>query len=300
MRSLSRRRPVVAFLVLAIAVTLLVFGLPVLSEAGIGLFPVELPGVAPFVAVAALALVLTAFWVTRAADGSPGVKEFRGRVFRFRVNPLWYLFAVLLLPATALVTAIVVTGPGVVDELMARPDLLLAILVEAVLAFVLVNWWEEAAFTGFVLHRLQPRFGPVRASVLTTWAQALVHLPLVFVADGVTTGRVAAGDVPIYLAALFVLPIPVRMIITWLYNTAKESIPVVGLFHAGLGVATGTVFIPEIASTFNQFWVYAGFAVIAIVILAMTRGRLGYETPAVGASEAIRPLPGGGLAGMTS
>ncbi|HXV71229.1 MAG TPA: CPBP family glutamic-type intramembrane protease [Acidimicrobiia bacterium] len=295
MRSLSRRRPVAAFILFAIAVTGVVFGLPLLSVNGIGLIPVELPAMEPFVLVEAVALVLIALMVTRMADDSPGVREFRGRIFRFRVNPLWYLFALLALPTTALVTAIVVSGPGAVAELWAQPELLLAILVNAIGAFVLVNWWEEAAFTGFVLHRLQPRFGPVRASVLTTWAQALVHVPLVFVADGVTTGRVAAADVPVYLVALFLLPIPVRIVITWLYNVARQSIPVVGLFHAGLGVATGTAFIPEIAPDFNQFWVYAGFAAVAAVVLTVTKGRLGYEAPASESWGVSHPLQRGDL-----
>jgi membrane protease YdiL (CAAX protease family) len=290
---------VAAFVFFAIAATAVVFGLPLLSEDGIGLISVELPAMEPFVVVEAVALVFIALMVTRAADGSSGVREFRGRIFRFRVHVLWYLFALFLLPATALVTAILVSGPGAVGELIARPELLLGILVNAIGAFVLVNWWEEAAFTGFVLHRLQPRFGPVRASVLTTWAQALVHVPLVFVADGVTTGRVAAADVPVYLVALFLLPIPVRLVITWLYNEARQSIPVVGLFHAGLGVATGTAFIPEVAPDFNQFWVYAGFAMVAGVVLAMTRGRLGYEATA-GSSEVSRPLQRGDLSELTS
>jgi hypothetical protein len=62
-----------------------------------------------------------------------------------------------------------------------------------------------------------------------------------------------------------------------LYNSAGYSIPVVGLFHAGLGVATGSLLLPEIASGFNQTWVYAGFAVVAAIVLAFTKGRLGYE-----------------------
>ena len=203
--------------------------------------------------------------------------ELRRRVFHFRVKPLWYLLALSILPLAAVITATGVTGANVVAEFFSRQDLMAALAVEALIAFLLVNWWEEAAFTGFVLHRLQPRMGPVRASVVTTWVQALVHVPLVFVAGGVTDGRVAADQVPFYLAALFILPIPVRLLITWLYNTAGHSIPVVGVFHAGLGVATGSLLLPEIASGFDQTWVYAGFAVVAAIVLALTRGRLGYE-----------------------
>ena len=67
--------------------------------------------------------------------------------------------------------------------------------------------------------------------------QAALHLPLVFIADGVTTGRVAPENIPFYLVALFVLPIPVRMTLTWIYNSSGRSVPIAGLYHAGLGVA---------------------------------------------------------------
>jgi membrane protease YdiL (CAAX protease family) len=285
MRSLSRHRPIGAFLLLMTVITILVFGLPLLSQGGLEVVPVELPGVAPFVLVAALSIFATSRWVTSAAEGPKGVRAFRRRVFRFRVNPLWFVLALAMLPMTALVTASVATGSNVVAEFFTRPDLMLAVVVEAVIAFMFVNWWEEAAFTGFVLHRLQPRIGPVRASVVTTWVQALAHVPLVFVAGGVTEGRVPADEIMVYLAALFILPIPVRMLITWLYNTTGKSIPVVGLFHAGLGVATGTVLIPEITNGFNQTWVYAGFAIVASIVLAFTRGKLGYQSGAATDSE---------------
>ena len=150
-------------------------------------------------------------------------------------------------------------------------------IVSALVAFVLVNWWEETAWTGFVLQRLQPVMGPIRASIVTTWLQAIVHLPLVFVAGGVTDGRVPAEQIPFYLVALFVLPISVRLVLTWLYNSTGRSLPIVGLYHAGLGVATGTGFLPMLAPDVNPVWVYAAFAVLAAAVLVATRGRLGFE-----------------------
>ena len=182
-----------------------------------------------------------------------------------------------LLPAAALATAIVIGGFDVMGSIAGSvPEVLAVIVVGSLLAFALVNWWEEAAWTGFALERLQPRLGPIGASVVTTWLQALIHLPLVFIAGGVTDGRVSAELVPFYLVALFVLPIPVRIALTWLYNASGRSVPVVGLAHAGLGVAAGSAFLPAFAPGVDPVWVYAGFAVVGIVILAITRGRLGF------------------------
>lgn len=276
MRRFSRDHPLSAFLAVAYGFTAMVFAVPLLSDIGLGLIPVELPGVAPFIVIASFGLVAAAFFVTRLADGRSGVTEFRQRVFRFGVNPIWFVVALILLPLTAVATTVVALGSGPVSTLAAHPALLGTALVEALLAFVLVNWWEEAAWTGFALHRLQPRIGPVWASVVTTWMQAIVHLPLLFVLDGVTTGRVETSDLPLYLGALFVLPIPVRLIITWMYNSSANSVPVVGLFHAGLGIATGSAWIPAFAPGLEPTWVYAGFAMVALSVLTVTKGRLGY------------------------
>lgn len=286
MRSFIRTRPITAFLVIAYILVGAVFALPLLSEDGLGVIPVDLPGVGPFIVVAAFALLGAAFATTSAADGRPGSSEYRRRLYRIRVNPVWFAVGLALLPWTAVLTATLLTGTSVIAELVSNPAILLGIVVEALVAFALVNWWEEAAFTGFLLHRLQPRMGPIRASVVTTWAQAFVHIPLLFVVDGVTNGRVPTDELAIFAVALFVLPIPVRIIITWLYNASGYSIPVVGLFHAGLGVATGDSLIPLIAPGFAPLWVYAGFAVVALIVSAATKGRLGYEPAVVPGSSA--------------
>lgn len=278
MQSFAHRHPITFFLVLVYAIGAALFALPLLATTGLGVIDLELPGVAPFVLFSAISLTVAAFVTTRLADGREGTRELRQRVFHLRVNPAWYALALVLLPGVALATAIVLEGTGVLSELVGSPDVLInGVLVGAIAAFLLVNWWEEAGWTGFILHRLQPRMGPVAASVVTTWLQALLHVPLVFVAGGVTDGRVAADQVPTYLAALFILPISVRMVITWIYNATGHSVPVVGLYHAGLGIATGSAFLPVIAPGMNTILVYAGFAILAVVVLVATRGRLGYD-----------------------
>jgi membrane protease YdiL (CAAX protease family) len=277
MRSIARNHPLATFLAIAYAASAAIFAIPFLSNAGIGVIGLDLPGVAPFVLVDAFALAGAAFLTTALAEGRSGVRDLRRRVFHFRVNLIWYPLAIFLLPAAALATAVVVGGVDVMGSIAgSAPEVLAVIVVGSLLAFALVNWWEEAAWTGFALERLQPRLGPIGASVVTTWLQALIHLPLVFIAGGVTDGRVSAELVPFYLVALFVLPIPVRIALTWLYNASGRSVPVVGLAHAGLGVAAGSAFLPAFAPGVDPVWVYAGFAVVAIVILAITRGRLAF------------------------
>jgi membrane protease YdiL (CAAX protease family) len=282
MKTLARRHPIATFLAFAYVATAAIFATPLLSNAGIGLIDLDLPGAAPFILLSTISLAIAAFATTSLADGRPGVRDLRRRTFHLRVHPGWYVAALVLLPAAALGTAVAVAGLDPVVELVSRPDMAVTIFLGAVVAFLLVNWWEETAWTGFALERLQPRLGPIRASVVTTWMQAALHLPLVFIADGVTDGRVAPDQIPFYLVALFILPIPVRMAITWIYNRTGRSLPIVGIFHAGLGVATGSDFIPVLAPSMDAIWVYAGFAALAAIMLVATRGGLGYRADAAG------------------
>jgi membrane protease YdiL (CAAX protease family) len=277
MRSIAHRHPMAVFLTIAYVASAAIFALPFLATTGIGVIDLDLPGIAPFVLLSAISLAGAAFVTTALAEGRDGVQGLRRRVFHFRVNPGWYLVALVLLPGAALLTAVALAGFEPLVKLVTSPDVVIGAVIGAVVAFVLVNWWEEAAWTGFALERLQPRLGPIGASVVTTWLQALVHLPLVFIAGGVTEGRVAPDQIPLYLVALFVLPISVRFVLTWLYNATGRSVPIVGLAHAGLGIAAGSGFIPVLAPTVDPVWVFAGFAILAAVVLVATRGRLGLE-----------------------
>jgi membrane protease YdiL (CAAX protease family) len=279
MRSIARRHPFAVFLTFAYGISALAFALPLLSNAGLGVIDVALPGAAPFILISAIGLAVAAFAATALADGREGVRELRRRTFRFRVKPAWYAVALLLLPGTAFAAAVVVAGIDPIVRFASNPVILAGIVVGAIVAFALVNWWEETAWTGFALARLQDRMGPIGASVVTTWLQALVHVPLVFVADGVTVGRVAAEQIPFYLVALFVLPIPVRIVLTWVYNASGRSLPIVGLYHAGLGVATGAAFLPVLAPGIAPVVAYAGFAVLAAIVVVATHGRLGLMRP---------------------
>jgi membrane protease YdiL (CAAX protease family) len=277
MRSIAQRHPMAVFLAIAYIASAAIFALPFLANTGLGVIDLDLPGIAPFVLLSAFALAGAAFITTALAEGRDGVRGLRRRVFHFRVNPGWYPVALVLLPGAALLTAVALAGFEPLVKLVTSPDVVIGAVIGAVVAFALVNWWEEAAWTGFALERLQPRLGPIGASVVTTWLQALVHLPLVFIAGGVTEGRVAPEQVPFYLVALFVLPISVRLVLTWLYNSTGRSVPIVGLAHAGLGIAAGSGFIPVLAPTVDPVWVFAGFALLAAVVVVASRGRLGLK-----------------------
>ena len=150
-------------------------------------------------------------------------------------------------------------------------------LPQAVLLAFLINLWEEGGWTGFLLPRLQERRGPLAASVLVTFAQAFVHVPLIFIVGGVSDERIAPGDYWLYLVLLFVLPIPVRVLWSGLWNGTGGSLLVVALCHAAFNTTTSAAFTPEIAPGRDPIWVYAVYAALALALVLLTRGRLGYR-----------------------
>ena len=272
-----RRHPIGAFLAAAYLLAILIFAVPVLSDDGLGILPIELPGIAPFLLLITFALVGVAFGITAIADGPQGVRDLRRRAFRFRVSPVWYAAALFVLPGSALAVAVAMEGTRVLSAIGEDPSLAVTWLTDIVVAFVLINLWEELAWSGFMLHRLQPRFGPLRATVLTTWAHAALHVPLLVVVGGVSDVRIPAEQYPIYLAALFLFPLGNRTVAAWLYNRSGHSVPVAGLTHASWNLAAGSALLPALVPGFDPVWSYAGFAAAAVVVIVLTRGRLGYR-----------------------
>jgi membrane protease YdiL (CAAX protease family) len=286
--SFVRRHPVSAFLGLTYVLAIVILGLPVLSNLGLGIVPIDLPGKEPFLLLLTFALVGAAFAVTAVADGREGVRDYRRRVLRFRTSPVWYGAALLVLPAAALAIAVAVGGAAPLSMIASDPAIAVGWVVELAVALVLINFWEEAVWTGFVLHRLQPRFGPVRTTALTTWGQAAIHLPLLFVVGGLSDSPITPDLYPFYLAALFILPLGNRTVLTWLYNRSGHSVPVAGLTHSSWNLATGSAFLPVLLPGFNSVWAYAGFAIVAVALIVATRGRLGYHRSGRGERRASR------------
>ena len=158
-----------------------------------------------------------------------------------------------------------------------NPNLVIGWVINVVSSAVIINIWEETGWAGFVLHRLQERFGPLPATVLTTWAQAVIHLPLLVIVGGVSDVRLSPEQYPFYLAALFIAPLGNRVVLTWLYNSSRHSLPVAGIMHASWNLAAGPSFLPALVPGFSPIWAFAGYAAVAVVLIVLTRGRLGYD-----------------------
>jgi membrane protease YdiL (CAAX protease family) len=288
LRGVVARHPVTSFLIMAF-----VFGwggmIPLLlSENGpVTVVPVALPWM-PFAAILSIfGLALPAFLVTAATDGKEGVRELLSRILRWQVGVHWYLIALFGLLFVTLLGAIPFFGLAPIEELAQKWELLFTLylwggLWGILVPFVLVNLWEETGWTGFMQHTLQERHGPLLASLIVAPFFALIHLPALFVSGWLGDKDPSLGDFP---AALFQIGITaifamfIRVLIMWLYNGSGRSVLIVALFHSAFNATSGSenitpILIPGTAASLIPI---AAVAVIAVLLIVFTRGRLAYE-----------------------
>jgi len=287
------RHPAGAFLVF-FYVTGWIFFLPaLLGQSGFGLLSYDLPAQPSILFLTLVGLAGGAFLVTRLADGKEGVRELRSGYFTWRTGPQWYLLALFGAPLLLLVGAAVVQGTSILGAFGANlPQFLPSYLLQVLLIAVLVSLWEETGWMAFLTARWQKRFGPVIASLMVAPLFGLGHFPLLFISGGLTdSGRLTASEVPEYIVYLLVLfAVPVRLIVTWVFNSTGGSIPVVALLHASFDVVGSSAILTGFYPGVDGRLMYFGLAIVAIGVLIMTRGRLGHRDPSAATIPAI-PAP---------
>jgi uncharacterized protein len=290
LRAWVRRHPIIAFFALAYLYTwglLLPFALDRNPE-GLGLLPVELPAEAFFLAfiLATFGPMLAGVLVSAALDGKAGVRELLGRIVRWRVGLRWYAaalasFLMVFLGAYSLVYR----GAPLVSLGLQWPLLLTVFLPGALVQMILPGLGEETGWRGFALPRMQAAAGPVAASLVLGALHGLWHLPVLFTP---LLGPFTPGG----LAAFVLTAMGGTFIYTWIFNRSRGSVLIAMLIHGASNSASGliTELIPEAATlpgwaaALGPAWINVlAFGAVTLVLLAATRGRLGYRPEAAGA-----------------
>ncbi|HEX2739995.1 MAG TPA: type II CAAX endopeptidase family protein [Rubrobacter sp.] len=279
LRRLVARHPVAAFLVMVYTVSPAVALVPFLTRRDILPFDLALyDSFAPIFGVA-----LPAFIVVAATGGRDGVQDLARRCLRWRVGVRWYLFAFFSVPVAVMLCASIVFGRAQLDMLVDKWELLFtAVLPQLLFLILFFIVAEEVGFMGFLQARLQDRYGPLKASVIVTLPFALYHLPTLMVENGFGLAQlhIALG----FLGILAVLQMFGRIVIMWLYNVTGYSVLLVGLFHSSFDATTSafgrTFVVPGPAGTaFLSGFVIpsAVVALLAVMVVVFTRGRLSYK-----------------------
>jgi uncharacterized protein len=275
------RRPLTAFFLLAYGSSWLLWTPYVLSEGGLGILPFrvnELLGLLPGAYFGPLG---AAFLVTWRTEGRPGLHRWAGRLLRWRAGLRWYAIAGLGVPSSLLAATLLL--PGALTDLRTPP--LTTFLIYLPMLFVQVittGLAEEPGWRDFAQPRMQARLGPVRGTVLLGVLWSGWHLPLF------ATGWALGRDVP-SIAQFFAIGVLLSIVMTWVFNRTGQSTPLAALVHISNNNALSVLwpaFFPTLPGRSILTVSVIAYGILAVVLLARTRGRLGLpaEPPAATAT----------------
>jgi membrane protease YdiL (CAAX protease family) len=277
LRGLLMRHPLVSFFALAYALTWLAWSPWFLSEDGVGLLPYDGEGISDYLNTVALILgpTLSAFIVTGATEGRDGARRLLRRIVLWRVGLGWYLFVLVGIPAIIVLSTIVLPGALSSFQASAVPStLFLYVVAGPVFLFAGGPVFEEIGWRGFALPRLQRLYGPLVGTLVLGALWGLWHLPL-FLIPSWDTPHGNLFDV----AWFVILAMSIAIVITWVFNNTKSSVLLAILAHGSINSAAVSMYalFPAPAVTGGITNIAIGFGVTALVIVALTRGRLGYR-----------------------
>lgn len=294
MNQVLSRNPIVAYLVLAFAGTWLPVLPLVLSQNGLGLYYLKAPEwvfALPFILGTYTGPTLAAILVTWALEGKPGLKTFFGRYVLWRVGFRWYLLVVLAYPLLYLLAATLVMGATPWQNLLYKWPAFFTAYLPALLIFpAFITWGEEPGWRGFALTRMQPLYGPLKASLIVGFLHSLWHLPLFLM----TKGPVAAGpfDLAAFAQNTFAILL-VTILWTWVFNNAKGSILIAVLLHASSNATSAFILplSPGLPLQVMSLVSLAIYAALALLVVVLTKGRLGYADDSPRPQDSVQQKP---------
>jgi membrane protease YdiL (CAAX protease family) len=240
-------RPLLVFAALALPIGWVLLTVPVV----LGL-PTE-----PFALAATLfALFLPALVLTARETGRAGVGALLRDAVRLPRPSWWGLAAILALPLVVWTAAVPLGGARPLT-----PALLGSFLIGLVITTVVINIWEETAWTGFVQRRAMARWGALGGSAITAALFAGIHLPLAF------AGAEGPDDVLTGVGILVGTGIGLRLVIAGLDRWSGGSLLTVGILHGSFNTT------PDLIDPAFDWLRYTAAIVLGVVVIAILRRR---------------------------
>lgn len=222
------------------------------------------PLLLPLIAIPVSFVPAVMAWLVLRVGGTTDERRaWRRRLTRVRVGWSWYAIALVALPLAYLAGLGIATAAGGAFPFHLQTLALLPI-------FLLTNFGEEIGWRGYALPKLQDRMSPLAASLLLGVIWGAFHW----------VALAGNADAPLAYMAVSTLQLTaVSVIMTFVFNGSRESVPVVALMHAMYDtVAIGMAPLVETGVPLMAFSVTAIVTwVIAIGLVVGTGGSLGRQ-----------------------
>src|ERR671921_144312 len=253
-RALAVRRPVLAFCLFAVGLSVSLITALLIADVSI------IPGkAAQLVIVPGAALLITA-WIS----GRAGVRRLLVSMLRWRIGIARWLLVLVALPVLTLAIA-AATG-----TLEAPPEGWLNIattyLLTLLVVLVTANLLEEMAWTGFVQTELMAQHGLLRGALLTAVPVLAIHLPLSYETNGLY--RTRWEDAMLNWGLLLVGLLFFRYLAGVLMLETNGSVLAVGVLHASFNASGAMDVTPG-------GWQYVPAVILLTVLVAAYRALRG-------------------------
>jgi membrane protease YdiL (CAAX protease family) len=189
----------------------------------------------------------------RLSGGS--LREWARGIVRWRVGFRYYLYALGLPLLIMLCTNLALGALGQQLTWSSLLDRAPAYLQTFLVTAVIFGGQEEPGWRGFALPRLQSRYSPMIATMILGLAWGVWHIPL-------------------YGPTGFVVPLVLAVFYTWLYNKT-QSVLLCILLHASFTAAQDHLLLTRDSPVVDGV-LLGSYLLAAIVIIVISRGRLGY------------------------
>jgi len=231
---------------------------------------------------------LAAFVMTYLIEGKAGVQRLRQSIRQRRAGWRWYLFILVGIPALLMLGIII--QPGALADFQGLSPRLLVLY--PIYFFVVIfgggPLGEEPGWRGFALPRLQPRYGPLWGTLLLGVGWCFWHLPdFLTPAQGGGPGT-SLATILTNFSMFFVVVIALAIIFTWVFNHTAGSVFIAIVLHASVNTPQLVLvpLFPTMDVTSLDLAGAIGFGVTALLIVILTRGRLGYQS---GQEQSLKP-----------
>jgi uncharacterized protein len=223
---------------------------------------------------------LAAIVVTGVIEGKTGLLRLRDRLRQWRAGWRWYLFILVGIPVLILLGIIIQPR-----ALASFTGLTSSLLVTYPVYFFAI-WFgggplgEEIGWRGFALPRMQPRYGPLLGTLILGVLWAFWHLLEFWMpTQGGGPGTGFAGFGLTTFVMFLPLVVSFAILFTWLFNHTKGSIFAAITAHASVDTPQLTLMPLFLALSYNGLILaqLIPFGVTALLIVILTRGRLGYQ-----------------------
>lgn len=268
MKTFIKKHPLIAFFLLAYAITWLGSTAYVLSLPTSGqILPAILgfPGILIWYFGPCLAAILVT-WVN---GGKESLRSLLKRLLQWRVNWIWYIFILLYPLALHL-------GVVLLDQLLGGPAPVFfqaegiptgnlgLTLIGLVLYQVLVRGvGEETGWRGYALPALQSRWNPIVSSLVLGVLWGLWHFHPANFAVLLSIGGLFT----------FINIVLTTFIITWVFNRTRGSLFIAALFHMTLNMAEFIIPVGIAQDNLPRNILKIALILLAAVVMMMLDGR---------------------------